>query len=84
MTTTMIFPRIQPQQATSMHAQQTTSQQTGINLTDILNTMLPMMIVVMMMGTTGKAMGGVSGTKQLEAVESESTGSRAKKATRAG
>ncbi len=84
MTTTMTFPRTQPQQAASMYGLQTAPQQTGINITDILNTMLPMMIIVMMMGTMGKAMGGVSGTKQLEAAESESTSSRAKKATRAG
>jgi len=84
MTTTMAFPKTRPQQASSVYGFQTTSSQAGINLTDIMNTMLPLMIVVMMMGAMSKAMNSVSGTKQPEATESESTSPRAKKATRAG
>lgn len=79
MTTTMTFPR--PMQSTSMYAQQTTTQQTGIDISSLLNLMMPVMIVGMM----GKMMSGMMGTsKQLETADSKSTSSRAKKAIRAG
>ena len=54
MITTMTFPVTRPQQALSMSAQQTTSQQLDIG--SILNLMLPVMIVTAMMGMMGKKM----------------------------
>lgn len=81
MTTTMTFPRTRPQQATSIYAQQTTAQQTGsIDISSLLNLMMPVMIVGMM----GKMMGGMVSPKQVKTAESETTGPEAKKATRAG
>ena len=49
MTTTMILPRTKPLQATLLLTQQTTAQQTtGIDISAVLNLMLPAMLVGMM------------------------------------
>ena len=64
MTTTMTFPRTRPMQSTLMGVQQTTAQQTGgIDISSLMNLMLPVMIVGMMM----KMMTGMmDGAKQVE------------------
>ena len=79
MTTTMTFPRTRPQQATSIYAQQTTAQQTGgIDISSLMNLMLPVMIIAMM----GKMMSGmVDRPKQVKSSESETANQKAKKAT---
>jgi hypothetical protein len=60
MAMSMLFPRIQPQQVTSIYAQQTTSQQTnGIDISSILNLMLPFLIMIAMIG----AIAGVGNSK---------------------
>lgn len=59
MTTMMTFPRTRPQQATSISFQQTTSQQTGLDISSLLNLMVPMMMVVMMMKMIASAVSGV-------------------------
>ena len=49
MTTMMRFPIIRAQQAGSISAQQSNSQQAGgIDMSDILNIMMPVMVVGMM------------------------------------
>ena len=71
MTTVMNFQRVQPQQTTSIYAQQTTSQQTsGIDISGLINLMMPVMIVGMMM----KMMSGmVSTPKRVKAAKAETT-----------
>ena len=45
----MVFPRTQPLQAASIYTQQTTAQQTGgIDISTLLNLMLPAMVIGMM------------------------------------
>jgi hypothetical protein len=58
MTTLMTFPRTRPQQSTLLSFQQTASQQTGLDISSILNLMLPMMIIVMMMKMMTSATSG--------------------------
>jgi hypothetical protein len=49
MTTTLILPRTKPLQASSILVQQTTAQQTnGIDISTLMNLMLPAMVVGMM------------------------------------
>jgi hypothetical protein len=71
MTIAMVFPKIQSQQATSISGQQTTSQQTsGIDISGLINLMMPIMIVGMMM----KMMSGmVSTPKRVKAAKAETT-----------
>lgn len=68
-----------PQQSTYMTATQPADQQTGIDISSIMNLMLPPMIVVMMMGMMVKAMSSVSRPKQLETAKREIANSKAKK-----
>ena len=53
----MNFPRTRSQQAASIRAQQTAKQTGGINISSIMNLMLPIMII----GTMGKVMSGAFG-----------------------
>ena len=68
MTTVMTFPRTRPMQSALMGVQQTTARQTGgIDISSLMNLMLPVMIIGMM----GKMMSGMMGSsKQLETAES--------------
>lgn len=79
MTTVMTFPRTRPQQAASIHAQQMAAQQTGgIDISSLMNLMIPAMIIGMM----GKMMSGAMGKpKQVKAAKGETATSQAKKAT---
>jgi hypothetical protein len=81
MTTVMTFPRTRPQQSTSISAQQTTIQQTGgIDISTLINLMLP----AMMIGMIGKMMSGMMGKpKPVKAKESETTNPKTKKAATA-
>ena len=82
MTMTMLFPRIQPQQAASIYAQQTTSQQTsGVDISSIMAQLLPVMIIGMMM--TGMA-GMMSQPKRIKVAMTESTNPQIAKAATAG
>jgi hypothetical protein len=50
MSTTMVFPRTQPLQAAAIYTQQATVQQTGgIDISTLMNLMLPVMVISMMM-----------------------------------
>jgi hypothetical protein len=58
MSTTMVFPRAQPLQAASIYTQQATAQQTGgIDISTLMNLMLPAMIIGMMMKMMGSSVG---------------------------
>ena len=82
MSTTMSFPRTQPLQAGSIYTRQATSQQTGgIDISTLMNWMLPVMVIGMMMKMMGSSLGK---KKQVKAAESKSANSQAKKATTAG
>jgi hypothetical protein len=79
MSTTMVFPRTQPLQAASIYTQQTTTQQTGgLDISTLMNLMLPVMVIGMMMKMMGSSLGK---KKQVKTAESKSANSRAKKAT---
>jgi hypothetical protein len=82
MSTTMSFPRAQALQAASIYTQQTTAQQTGgIDISTLMNLMLPAMVIDMM----AKMMSGTVGKKkQVKAAESKSTSPRSKKAVTSG
>ena len=78
MSTTMSFPRTQPLQAGSIYTRQATSQQTGgIDISTLMNWMLPVMVIGMMMKMMGSSLGK---KKQVKAAESKSANPRAKKA----
>jgi hypothetical protein len=75
----MIFPRTQALQAASIYTQQATTQQTdGIDISTLMNLMLPVMVIGMMMKMMGSSLGK---KKQVKSVESKSANPRAKKAT---
>jgi hypothetical protein len=79
MSTTMSFPRTQPLQAGSIYTRQATSQQTGgIDISTLMNWMLPVMVIGMMLKMMGSSL---SKKKQVEATESKRTNSQSKKAT---
>jgi len=78
----MFFPRAQAMQAASIYTQQATAQQTGgIDISTLMNWMLPVMVIGMMMKMMGSSLGK---KKQVKAAESKSANSQAKKATTAG
>ena len=79
MSTTMSFPRTQPLQAGSIYTRQATSQQTGgIDISTLMNWMLPVMVIGMMMKMMGSSLGK---KKQVKVAESKRTNSQSKKAT---
>jgi hypothetical protein len=79
MSTTMSFPRTQPLQAGSIYTRQATSQQTGgIDISTLMNWMLPVMVIGMMMKMMGSSLGK---KKQVKVTESKRTNSQSKKAT---
>ena len=79
MSTTMFFPRAQPLQAASIYTQPTTAQQTGgIDISTLMNLMLPVMVIGMMMKMMGSSLGK---KKQVKVTESKRTNSQSKKAT---
>ena len=82
MSTTMVFPRTQTLQAASIYTQQATNQQTGgIDISTLMNWMLPAMVVGMMM----KMMSGTVGKKkQVKAAENKSVNSQTNRAATAG
>jgi hypothetical protein len=82
MATTMVFPRTKPQQAASIYTQQATAQQTtGIDISTLMNLMLPAMVIGMM----AKMMSGTMGKKkQVKAGTTESANSQSKKAATTG
>jgi hypothetical protein len=71
MTTVMTFPRTRSQRSASITAKQTAAQQTGgIDVSTLMNLMLP----AMMIGMIGKMMSGMIGRpKQVKAKESKNT-----------
>ena len=79
MSTTMVFPRTQPLQAASIYTQQATVQQIGvIDISILMNLMLPVMVIGMMVKMMGSSLGK---KKEVKAAESKSANPRAKKAT---
>ena len=79
MSTTMSFPRTQPLQAASIYTRQATSQQTGgIDISTLMNWMLPVMVIGMMLKMMGSSL---SKKKQVKVTESKRTNSQYKKAT---
>jgi large-conductance mechanosensitive channel len=82
MSTTMAFPRTQPLQAASVYTQQATAQQTGgIDISTLMNFLLPAMVIGMMAKMMSSTLGK---KKQVKVATTESTASKAKKATTAG
>jgi len=78
----MFFPRAQPLQAASIYTQPTTAQQTGgIDISTLMNLMLPVMVIGMMTKMMGSSLGK---KKQMKAAEIKSASPRAKKANTAG
>ena len=79
MATTMVFPRTQALQAASIYTQQTTAQQTGgIDISTLMNLMLPAMVIGMMAKMMSSTLGK---KKQVKAAETKNANPRAKKAT---
>jgi len=79
MSTTMFFPRAQPLQAASIYTQQATAQQTsGLDISTLMNLMLPVMVIGMMTKMMGSSLGK---KKQMKATEIKSASPRIKKAT---
>jgi hypothetical protein len=75
----MFFPRAQPLQAASIYTQPTTAQQTGgIDISTLMNLMLPVMVIGMMTKMMGSSLGK---KKQMKATEIKSASPRIKKAT---
>ena len=76
MATTMVFPRTQPLQAAPIYTQQATTQQIGgIDISTLMNLMLPAMIIGMM---TKMMSGTLSKKKGAKTATTESTSSRSK------
>ena len=76
MVTSINMPNIWPQQATSVFAQQTTG--ISVNITNLMNLMLPVMVVGMMM----KMMAGMMNTpKRVTAPASKSNPPKSEQAT---
>ena len=77
----MIFPRTQALQAASIYTQQATVQQTGgIDVSTLMNLMLPVMVIGMMM----KMMGSSLGKKKQLTPTTENPTSQPKKAKKSG
>ena len=75
----MIFPRTQPLQAASIYTQQVTAQQTGsLDVSTLMNFLLPAMVIGMMVKMMGSSLGK---KKQVKVTESKRTNSQSKKAT---
>ena len=70
------LPNIWPQQATSVFTQQTTG--ISVNIANLMNLMLPVMVIGMMMKMMGSSLGK---KKEVEAADSKSANPRAKKVT---
>ena len=76
MSTTMAFPRTQPLQAASVYTQQATAQQTGgIDISTLMNFLLPAMVIGMMAKMMSSTLGK---KKQVKVATTESTTSRSK------
>ena len=77
----MVFPRTQTLQAASIYTQQATNQQTGgIDISTLMNLMLPVMVIGMMM----KMMGSSLGKKKQVTPTTENPTSQPKKANKSG
>ena len=77
----MIFPRAQVLQSASIYTQQATAQQTGgIDISTLMNWMLPVMVIGMMM----KMMGSSLGKKKQVTPTTENPTSQPKKAKKSG
>jgi len=77
----MFFPRTQTLQAASIYTQQATNQQTGgIDISTLMNLMLPAMVIGMMM----KMMSGTVGKKKQVTPTTENPTSQPKKANKSG
>ena len=77
----MVFPRTQTLQAASIYTQQATNQQTGgIDISTLMNLMLPAMVIGMMM----KMMSGTVGKKKQVTPTTENPTSQPKKANKSG
>jgi large-conductance mechanosensitive channel len=82
MTTTMILPRTKPLQATLLLTQQTTAQQTtGIDISAVLNLMLPAMLVGMMVKMISVT---PNKNKQVKSPATEGITSQPKKTKKSG
>ena len=81
MSTTMFFSRAQPLQAASIYTQQATAQQTsGLDISTLMNLMLPVMVIGMMM----KMMGSSPGKKKQVTPATENPTSQPKKTKKSG
>jgi hypothetical protein len=81
MSTTISFPRTQPLQAATIYTQQATAQQTGgIDISTLMNLMLPAMVIGMMM----KMMGSSLGKKKQVTPTTENPTTQPKKAKKSG
>ena len=77
----MFFPRTQPLQAAAIYTQQATAQQTsGLDISTLMNLMLPVMVIGMMM----KMMSGTVGKKKQVTPTTENPTSLPKKAKKSG
>jgi len=77
----MFFSRAQPLQAASIYTQQATAQQTsGLDISTLMNLMLPVMVIGMMM----KMMSGTVGKKKQVTPTTENPTSLPKKAKKSG
>ena len=82
MVATMKFLITRPLQATSLLTQQTTTQQTtGIDISTVLNLMLPAMVIGMMAKMISVT---PNKNKQIKSPATESTTSQPKKAKKSG
>jgi large-conductance mechanosensitive channel len=81
MSTTMIFPRTQALQAASIYTQQASAQQTGgIDISTLMNLMLPAMVVGMM----AKAISTTPSKKKEVTPTTENPTSQPKEAKKSG
>jgi len=77
----MFFPRTQPLQAASIYTQQVTAQQTGsLDVSTLMNFLLPAMVIGMMV----KMMGSSLGKKKQVTPTTENPTSQPKKARKSG
>ena len=77
----MVFPRTQPLQAAAIYTQQATVQQTGgIDISTLMNLMLPVMVIGMMM----KMMSVTTTKKKQVTLATENPTSQPKKTKKSG
>jgi hypothetical protein len=79
--TMMVFPRAQALQAAAIYTQQTTARQTGsLDVSTLMNLMLPVMVIGMMV----KMMSGTTTKKKQVTLATENPTSQPKKTKKSG